>query len=166
MCVDKDVSPNLYSGQKMGITIHAAKLPGFDKPSERRSRNMAAIKSVNTKPELTVRRALHNLGFRFGLHSRILPGKPDLVLTRFKTAVFVHGCFWHGHDCTLGHTPRSNVEYWRAKIERNVSRDVRNTNALRQNGWEVKVIRECTLDTDTRRLVNYLCTLRTRSENN
>ena len=102
---------------------------------EQRSKNMAQIKSCDTKPEKLVRSQLHRMGYRFRLHVKTLPGNPDIVLPRYKTAIFVHGCFWHKHDCAVGRrVPKSNLEYWIAKIERNVERDAKNRKALQEQG--------------------------------
>ncbi len=106
---------------------------------------MAAIPGKNTTPELTVRRALHATGFRYRLHRRDIPGTPDIVLPRYRLAVLVHGCYWHGHACKTGHIPRTNGEYWSAKISRNRERDARNGAALEERGWSVCIIRECSL---------------------
>jgi DNA mismatch endonuclease (patch repair protein) len=106
---------------------------------------MAGIRGVNTKPEMVVRRGLHALGFRYSLHSARLPGKPDLVLARYRAAIFIHGCFWHGHDCPLFRWPTSRQEFWREKIESNRARDTRAENALQQAGWRVLRVWECSL---------------------
>ena len=112
-----------------------------------RSRIMAAIRGKDTKPELKVRSALHAAGYRFRLHGKHLPGKPDIYLTRYRTAVFVHGCFWHGHNCRRGKMPTSsNVEFWEAKIGRNRERDAAAQKALKKQGWKVHVVWECTLE--------------------
>jgi DNA mismatch endonuclease (patch repair protein) len=109
-----------------------------------RSAVMRAVKSSNTAPEIAVRRAAHALGLRFRLNRSDLPGKPDLVFPARKTAVFVHGCFWHGHDCARGaRMPASNRDYWLAKISRNVTRDKTTLAALKQQGWKTHVIWEC-----------------------
>ena len=112
--------------------------------SERRSWNMAQIRSRDTKPELTVRRLLHRAGYRFRLRGRVLPGKPDVVLPRWKTVVFVHGCFWHQHarciDCSK---PATNSSYWLPKLARNVIRDRAVKRQLRRAGWKVAVVWEC-----------------------
>ena len=111
-----------------------------------RSAVMRAVKGRNTKPEMQVRRAAHALGFRFRLHRKDLPGSPDLVFPRLKTAVFVHGCFWHGHDCARGsRAPKTNADYWRAKIARNMARDARVRDELEALGWAVETIWECEL---------------------
>ena len=114
-----------------------------------RSRNMAAIRSANTKPELRVRSALHALGFRFRLHRKDLPGRPDIVLPKYRTVIFVHGCFWHCHRCKYGSVvPATRAEFWAAKRAGNVARDRRNAAALRRLGWRVIVLWECKLRTD------------------
>jgi DNA mismatch endonuclease, patch repair protein len=120
---------------------------------------MAAIKSRNTKPELYVRRTLHAAGFRFRLNRKDLPGTPDVVLPRYKTAVFVHGCFWHGHTCKRAHTPRSNTAYWSAKIKRNKSRDVRNETTLKELGWHTVILWECSIHQGTAELIAFLHSL-------
>lgn len=124
---------------------------------EQRSRNMAAIKGKNTAPELLVRSIIHRMGFRFGLHRRDLPGRPDIVLTSRKKLIFVHGCFWHIHRCKYGRvTPATNAEFWSAKRLSNVERDKRNLKQLRDSGWEVLTIWECwTKDIDS--LQHRLC---------
>jgi DNA mismatch endonuclease (patch repair protein) len=110
---------------------------------ERRSEIMGRIRSNDTKPEMTVRRALHRAGYRYRLHRRSLPGKPDLVLPRFKTVVFVHGCFWHGHTCKDGRRPKSHTDYWEHKLDRNLQRDVRAREELVKLGWKPIVIWAC-----------------------
>lgn len=111
---------------------------------EKRSRIMRGVKGANTKPEIIVRRALHRRGFRFRVHRKDLPGKPDIVLPRYRTVIFVHGCFWHQHEgCKDGRRPTSNVEFWDKKFETNRARDERNTQALQSLGWHVEVIWEC-----------------------
>jgi DNA mismatch endonuclease (patch repair protein) len=120
---------------------------------ECRSKNMRRIRSEGTKPELTVRRLLHGLGYRFRLHRCDLPGKPDLVFGPRRKVIFVHGCFWHGHDdpaCTDGRAPRSNQCYWLPKLARNKQRDMANLSALRTADWDSLVIWEC----ETRDLKN------------
>jgi DNA mismatch endonuclease, patch repair protein len=112
---------------------------------ETRSRMMAGIKGKDTKPEMIVRRGLHARGFRFRLHRRDLPGRPDLVLPMFRTACFVHGCFWHGHDCPAFKWPKSRVAFWRDKIEGNRERDLRALQALAERGWHVETVWECEL---------------------
>lgn len=109
-----------------------------------RSWNMSRIRSRDTKPELRVRSLVHRLGYRFRLQARQLTGKPDLVLPRYRTAIFVHGCFWHRHPgCRFAYNPRSRVEFWQAKFARNVERDAEVRTALEAAGWQVVVIWEC-----------------------
>ena len=112
---------------------------------ETRSRMMAGIRSKNTRPEMVVRRGLFARGFRFRLHARTLPGKPDLVLPKYRAAVFVSGCFWHGHDCPLFRWPATNEAFWRDKIGRNMARDVERREELVTLGWRVATVWECTL---------------------
>lgn len=109
-----------------------------------RSDIMRAVKRANTKPEMIVRQALHALGLRFRLHRRDLPGSPDIVLPKFRTVIFVHGCFWHRHPgCRYATTPKSRQEYWLPKFESNVERDARKEAQLRELDWRVVVIWEC-----------------------
>lgn len=112
--------------------------------NEQRSRIMRAVHSKDTAPEMVVRRLLHSLGYRYRLHRRDLPGKPDVVLASRRKAIFVHGCFWHGHECLRGaRAPKTNEEYWRAKINGNRVRDARNASALETANWNVLTIWEC-----------------------
>lgn len=105
---------------------------------------MANIRGRNTRPELAVRRAAHGLGLRFRLHRRDLPGSPDLLFPGRRTAVFVHGCYWHRHNgCKYTYTPKSNVEFWVNKLQTNVARDIRTKQELEARGWNVVVIWEC-----------------------
>lgn len=106
---------------------------------------MAAIKGRDTKPELKIRKALHALGFRYRMHAKELPGKPDLVLPKYKAVVFINGCFWHQHDCAMFKWPLTRVDFWREKIDRNVSNDVRNLEALKSAGWRVATLWECSI---------------------
>src|SRR5262245_32414694 len=109
-----------------------------------RSRNMAAIRGKDTRPELTIRRVLHKMGYRYVLHDRRLPGRPDLVFPRSRKVIFGHGCFWHMHECTYGRVvPVTNAQFWLKKRVGNVERDVRATRALAAEGWQVLVIWEC-----------------------
>ncbi len=109
-----------------------------------RSRTMRAVKSRDTKPEMIVRRLVHAMGFRYRLHRADLPGKPDLAFAPRHKVIFVHGCFWHGHDCKRGaRVPRTNTEYWVAKISRNRRRDAETTATLTQQGWSVLAVWEC-----------------------
>lgn len=106
---------------------------------------MSGIRGKDTKPELLVRKALHAAGFRYRLHERTLPGKPDMVFPKYSAVVFIHGCFWHGHDCHLFRMPSTRTEFWQAKISGNVARDVRATALLRETGWRVGTVWECAL---------------------
>jgi DNA mismatch endonuclease (patch repair protein) len=108
-----------------------------------RSRMMSGIRGKNTKPELAIRRGLFQRGLRYRLHVSGLPGKPDLVFPKHRTVIFVHGCFWHGHDCKLFKWPATNTDFWRKKIESNIERDKRSIELLQQLGWRVLVIWEC-----------------------
>lgn len=111
---------------------------------EQRSRNMAAIKSENTKPEISVRRALHAAGFRFRLHRKDLPGKPDIVLPKYRLAVFVHGCFWHSHECRFGRVvPATRAEFWAEKRQATTVRDKAKARELKKAGWKVMTLWEC-----------------------
>jgi DNA mismatch endonuclease, patch repair protein len=110
-----------------------------------RSALMSRIRSKDTKPEMLVRRALHRLGFRFRLHVRTLPGRPDIVLTKHHTIIQVKGCFWHGHNCPDGRLPKSNSEYWTPKLMKNRNRDRLNERKLRGLGWSVHCVWECHL---------------------
>ncbi|QWT20141.1 DNA mismatch endonuclease Vsr [Bacillus sp. NP157] len=112
---------------------------------ETRSRNMRAIRGSDTKPELVVRKGLHAQGFRYVLGGRGLPGRPDLVLPRYRSVVFVHGCFWHGHGCSLFHWPASRSDFWQAKISANVARDERVVRALIELKWNVATVWECAI---------------------
>lgn len=110
-----------------------------------RSRVMAQIRSRNTKPELSIRRGLHARGFRYRLHAPDLPGRPDIVLPRYRAVILVHGCFWHGHDCALFRRPKSNASYWETKANRNRQRDADVRDALAQSGWRCLTVWECAL---------------------
>lgn len=112
---------------------------------ESRSMNMARIRSINTKPEEIVRKFLFSKGFRYRKNVKKLPGCPDIVLPKYKTVIFVNGCFWHKHDCKRFVWPSSNTDYWKTKINRNVQRDSINTDLLLSLGWKVIVVWECEL---------------------
>ncbi|WP_187430931.1 Very short patch repair protein [Roseobacter fucihabitans] len=116
-----------------------------------RSRNMAAIRGADTKPEMIIRRGLHARGFRFRLHDRKLPGRPDLVLPKYGAVILVNGCFWHGHDCALFRWPKTREEFWREKIGGNIERDRKNRAALKSCDRRVAVIWECALKGKLRR---------------
>ena len=126
------------------------------KVSEQRSRNMSAIKSKNTKPEIAVRRLLHSMGYRFRLHRKDLPGSPDIVLPKYKTVIFVHGCFWHRHEnCKYASTPKTRQEFWEAKFRENINRDKLNQENLSSKGWKIIIVWECEIkdkDFDLNRL--------------
>ena len=105
---------------------------------------MRGVKSKNTKPEVLVRSLLHSMGYRFRLHRRDLPGKPDICLPKYKTVIQVHGCFWHQHNgCKEGRIPESNKEFWENKFNKNIERDNKNIKALKELGWNVLVLWEC-----------------------
>ena len=112
---------------------------------EARSRIMARVHSENTSPEIAVRKALHAAGFRFRIHRKNLPGKPDVVLPRFSTAVRVNGCLWHGHQCERFRWPVANADYWRTKIQRTIDRDKANSDELESLGWKVLTVWDCEL---------------------
>lgn len=113
---------------------------------EQRSHNMSRVKGRDTKPELLVRSIIHRLGYRFRLHAKNLPGRPDVVLPRHRKVVFVHGCFWHGHPgCRRAARPSTNREFWDKKIEGNIARDEANVEALRAAGWKVLVVWQCAM---------------------
>lgn len=112
---------------------------------EKRSAVMRAVRGADTGPELTVRRLVHSMGYRYGLHCRDLPGRPDLVFRRLRKVVFVHGCFWHRHTCPAGRVPDSRRQYWESKLQANARRDRRNRKVLRAAGWQVMTVWECEL---------------------
>lgn len=117
----------------------------FLSPAERSDR-MSRIRGKDTQPELALRKVLHRLGLRYRLHGAGLPGKPDLVFPRYRTVVFVHGCFWHRHDgCNIATTPKSNTPFWLEKFEKNVARDARVATQLEALGWRVFIVWECEL---------------------
>ena len=119
---------------------------------EQRHNCMAAIKGKDTKPEMIVRKYLFSRGLRFRVQVRRLPGTPDIVLTKYKTVIFVNGCFWHGHEgCKYYRLPKSNVEFWKTKIERNIAHDIRNEAELKELGWRVIRVWECDIRTVTGR---------------
>ena len=121
-----------------------------DHTPEQRSYNMSRIKRKNTAPEILVRKYLFSRGLRYRVDDRRFTGRPDLVFPRYKTVVFVNGCFWHHHDCESFVWPKSNIDYWTAKIKRNETRDALNTERIQQMGWKVIVVWECKLKTERR----------------
>lgn len=125
-----------------------------------RSQHMAKIGSKDTSPELTVRRLTYSMGYRYRLHRKDLPGKPDMVFPGRQKVIFVHGCFWHGHQCPAGRNqPKSRQEYWGPKIKQNKKRDKENISRLKKSGWDVLVLWECELkdiDEISRRIKNFL----------
>lgn len=126
----------------LGVDVHEPEV---------RSYNMSQIKGKNTKPEMLVRKFLFSKGFRYRLHVKNLPGKPDIVLPKYKTAIFVHGCFWHGHEgCKYFVVPKTRTEWWLNKINRNKEIDEKNLYALRQESWRVLTIFECELKSANR----------------
>lgn len=129
----------------VGYLSNHSYLCGVDRLSpSARSANMARVRGKNTRPELLVRKQLHRLGYRFRLHRKSLPGKPDIVLPRHRLALFIHGCFWHRHEgCRRATLPQTRPEFWRAKFQATVQRDIRQRAALEASGWRVAVIWEC-----------------------
>lgn len=114
---------------------------------EKRSQVMSKIRSTNTRPEILLRKALFAKGYRYRIHCKAMPGKPDIVFAKYKTVVFVHGCFWHYHqDCREGRIPSSNSKFWTEKLSKNVSRDLKHQEALKNQGWTVLVIWECEIE--------------------
>lgn len=117
--------------------------------SSTRSRMMSGIRGKNTAPEMQVRRFLHARGYRYRIHRKDLPGKPDLVLSRLKVCIFVHGCFWHRHPgCVYATTPKTRHKFWEEKFQKNVNRDLANIDALESAGWHVLIVWECFLKND------------------
>jgi DNA mismatch endonuclease, patch repair protein len=126
---------------------------------KRRSRLMKQVKSKNTQPEIIVRSLLHRLGYRFRLHRKDLPGTPDIVFPSRHLAIFVHGCFWHGHGCRIGQLPKSRLDYWEPKIAANKERDKRKKTDIIEKGWRVVVVWQCELadiETLTAKLRSFL----------
>lgn len=131
-------------------------------PKQKRSEVMSRIKGENTKPEMILRSQLFRHGFRFRIHQKNLPGKPDIVLPKYRTVIFVHGCFWHYHkDCREGKIPFTNSNFWKNKLKRNIERDEVNINALRKDNWKVFVVWECeiekNLETTIHDLISNIC---------
>ena len=128
--------------------------------SDQRSRNMSAIESKNTKPEIAVRKMLHALGYRFRLHRKDLPGSPDIVLSKYKTVIFVHGCFWHRHEnCKYATTPKTRESFWNKKFEDNKKRDLKIKEKIKDIGWKSVIIWECEINNlikDSSEIINKL----------
>ena len=123
---------------------------------KKRSEIMSRIRSKNTKPELAVRKYLSSKGFRYRLHDKNLPGKPDIVLKKHRTAIQVRGCFWHGHDCKLSIYPKTNRKYWKNKIDNNKKRDKKNDKLIKKMGYKLIVINECRIKNNKLNLINKL----------
>lgn len=124
---------------------------------EKRSWNMSCIKGKNTKPEVLLRSLLHQAGFRFRIHASNLPGKPDIVLPRYNTVIFVNGCFWHRHEnCKYAYNPKSRQDFWQEKFARTVQRDQEKTEKLIKDGWQVHTVWECELKNDPESVINDL----------
>lgn len=122
---------------------------------EQRRRIMQSVKGKDTGPEMVVRRWLFSRGYRYRLHTKTLPGKPDIVMPGRRLAIFVHGCFWHGHDCIKGRAPKSRLDYWKPKLDNNRERDERKASELRALGWEVLTLWQCDI-ADAERLARIL----------
>jgi len=134
---------------------------------QKRSEIMSHIRSKNTKGEILVRKYLHRLGFRFRLHDSKLPGKPDIVLPKYRCVIFIHGCFWHAHSgCKYYRDPKTNAEYWVPKIQRNVERDKQAIYELRSLGWKVEIVWECELKKDAEARLDELVQSITQSNSN
>jgi len=118
---------------------------------EQRRLVMSRIRGKNTKPEMLIRRGLHGRGLRYRLHGKGMPGKPDMVFPKYRTVVLVHGCFWHGHGCSLFKWPKTRAAFWKSKIDGNMERDVQVLTALNADGWRVLVVWECALKGKQRR---------------
>jgi DNA mismatch endonuclease (patch repair protein) len=122
-----------------------------------RSRNMSKIRSKNTLPEILIRKALWRMGYRYRLHYKLLPGKPDIVIKKYKIVVFVHGCFWHRHkNCIEASRPKTNSEYWETKINNNIKRDKKYKKEIKKSGWNVIIIWECNIKKDIEDNINLL----------
>ena len=132
---------------------------------EQRSALMSRVRTRDTAPEMYVRSRVWRAGFRYRLAVKYLPGRPDIVLRRYKIAVFVHGCFWHGHDCRKGRRPSSNREFWDRKLDGNIARDEISRRRLEAEGWSVAVVWECDLEQGTRVLISDLQAIRSEATN-
>lgn len=113
-----------------------------------RSAIMSKVKGKNTKPEIALRKKLFSLGFRYRIHSDSLSGKPDIVFPKYKSVIFVHGCFWHSHGCSRSRMPKTNIAYWKSKLERNAKRDSSHIKTLKAAGWRVFIVWECSLSNE------------------
>lgn len=122
---------------------------------DKRSKNMSRIKSKNTKPEILIRKLLFKKGLRYRIHYN-LPGKPDIVFLKNKIAIFIHGCFWHGHNCNEGHLPKTDTNFWKEKILGNKKRDITNKLKLKKLGWNVITLWECKIEKELDMLINRL----------
>ena len=130
---------------------------------EKRSLVMSKIRSKDTKPEIILRSSLHQLGYRFRIHKKELPGKPDIVLPKYKIVIFVHGCFWHYHkDCPEGRIPDTNSKFWKEKLLKNIERDKKHQDMCKELGWNVLIIWECELE---KRLEEVLTKIKTTIKN-
>ncbi len=128
---------------------------------DQRSYNMSKIRGKNTKPEITLRKKLWKLGYRYRLHKKGLPGSPDIVFSKYKSVIFVHGCYWHRHGCKYTTTPATRSEFWESKFQKNIERDLRNIQNLTNSGWRVMVVWECEIKKDfnnklIRKIQNFL----------
>ena len=133
---------------------------------EKRSQIMSRVSGSNTKPEIAVRSLLHNMGYRFRLHRKDLPGKPDVTLPKHKKVIFVHGCFWHGHaGCPRSKRPTTNQEFWREKLDKNSERDKAAINALKQLGWEITTVWTCEVNDTNKLKIKLLSFLESSEEN-
>lgn len=119
-----------------------------------RSKIMSKIKSKNTRPELLIRKTLFSLGYRYKIHKKQLSGSPDIVFSKYKLAIFVNGCFWHSHNCKVGHLPKSNSHFWRAKLSKNLERDKNNYENLKKSGWHYLIIWECEIKDNYLNIIN------------
>ncbi|NVN93043.1 MAG: DNA mismatch endonuclease Vsr [Desulfuromonadales bacterium] len=126
-------------------------------PSEQKSRMMSWVRTKGTAPELALRSALHSAGIRFRLHRKDLPGKPDIVLPKYNSVIFVHGCFWHHHEgCIKSRMPKTNIEFWQDKIAANIKRDKSNQDDLEKMGWQVLVVWECDIKKNVQEVANQI----------
>ncbi len=142
-CNIKNCSGELYQDFNQEHSIITKIMSDVHTP-EQRSYNMSRITSGNTKPEMIVRKLVHSMGYRYRLHRKDLPGKPDLVFPRLRKIIFVHGCFFHMHNCRFGQvTPKTNAEFWKNKRNSNVERDKKNESNLESEGWSILIIWEC-----------------------